>query len=63
MKNTKQLLTKPSVIGSTYTVKYEGGGELPRDLSGVYTSEKEAQKAINLYLIKKNRDNEPSSSK
>jgi hypothetical protein len=31
-------------------LKFSNGGELPQDLSGIYTSERQAEHAVNLYL-------------
>lgn len=55
VKNKKQLLIRNSNGRSVYEVYYENGGEVPVDLLGVYTSHNQAQKAIDLYLTKKNR--------
>lgn len=55
VKNRKQLLIRNNNGRSVYEVYYENGGEVPVDLLGLYTSHKQAQKAINQYLIKKNR--------
>ena len=38
-----------------YDVYYEGGGELPESLSGLYVSEKDAQYAIDMYLSNRKR--------
>ena len=58
----KKILIRNAPGTPHYKVIYEGGGEIPKDLLSLYTSEKEAQKAIDLYLIKKNRKNASSSS-
>ena len=55
IKNKKELLIRNSNGRSIYEVYYENGGELPKDLSGLYTSHSEAQKAINQYLIKRDK--------
>lgn len=33
-------------------MQFGSGGELPEDLSGLFTSEREAEKAVNTYLEK-----------
>jgi hypothetical protein len=55
VKQTKELLIRNSKGRSIYEVYYENGGELPRDLAGLYTSHKSAQASIDNYLIRKNR--------
>ena len=55
VKTTKELLIRSSNGRSIYEVYYEGGGELPKSLIGLYTSHIEAQKAIDTYLASKNR--------
>lgn len=51
MTNQKELLTR-AVNGNTHIVElyYQGGGELPKTLSGMYTSKREALNAADLYL-------------
>lgn len=43
-------------VGNALKIKFAGGGELPRELSGSYTSHPEADYAIARYL--KKRDGE-----
>lgn len=40
-------------------VQFEGGGQLPFELSGIFTSEKAALKAIELYNSKKESKAKP----
>lgn len=60
-KPQKRLITRNKLGSPHVIIFYEGGGEMPKELSGYYTSHKEAQKAIDLYLIKKNKTNASSS--
>lgn len=43
--------------GRLFRIKWEGGGEIPQVLSGLYTSFHEAKNAANAYLEKKNAKN------
>lgn len=63
MKTNKKLLVRNKVGTPHFKVIYEGGGELPKDLSGLYTSKNQAEKAIQLYLIKRDGLDASSSSK
>lgn len=47
-KNYKLILN-----GNLWYVKFEGGGQLSKELSGGYTSQKEAEWAISNYEAKK----------
>jgi len=47
-KVTKDLVVFTDPTG-TIRLKYEGGGELPQNLSGIYTSIREALNAANTY--------------
>lgn len=51
MAEKKELLVVP--VGALKRVKYAGGGELPKELQGLYTSDTEAHRAINRYLLKR----------
>lgn len=55
MSNKKNLLVRNNVGSPHYKVIYEGGGELPKELTGLFTSEKEANKAISAYLQKRDK--------
>lgn len=57
----KKLKILPVKGQPSYYIKFENGGEMPRDLLGIYTSEKIAQKAIDSYLIKMNRKDASST--
>jgi len=35
---------------NSYEIYYEGGGELPKELHGLYTDHRTAQRAIDKYL-------------
>lgn len=48
---TKELQAVQGPHG--YRVRYNGGGQLPVELSGLYTSRKEADRAIAAYIPKK----------
>ena len=63
MGEHKELLIKAPEDCLHYKVYYENGGQLPNCLTGLYTSQKEAQKAIDSYLNKKNRKNATISGK
>lgn len=52
-KVTKRLLVVPIGTAPHLRVKYEGGGELPEELQGVFTSKREADLAIMRYQDKK----------
>lgn len=58
MAEPKELQVVKEVNSSLYRIKFEGGGELPKALSGRYTSTKLAQDAINNYLAQ--RDTKPN---
>lgn len=45
---TKELVAVQSVYG--WGIKYNGGGQLPTSLKGLYTSKGYAENAIKLYL-------------
>lgn len=53
-KPKKKLVIK-SAPYSMFKIGYEGGGETPDDLKGLYTSQVNAQKQLDSYL--KKRDN------
>ncbi len=48
---SKELQVKQGPYG--FFVHYEGGGQLPKELSGYYTSKAIAQAAIAAYIPKK----------
>lgn len=58
----KKLVIRNVVGTPSYFIKFENGGELPKYLSGVYTSMKIAQQAIDSYLIKMNRKDASDTS-
>lgn len=47
--------TRPNA-GSMYEIYYEGGGQLPGHLTGLYSSELEATRAINKHMSEKKVD-------
>lgn len=53
MVESKELKYKPTPEGNLFEVYYEGGGQLPDELSGRYNSHKAVQDAIQRYLSKK----------
>ena len=58
---SKELKVQNAQQGSLKVVYFEGGGQLPAGLQGMYTCVTEAQKAIDLHLEEK--ANAPKSSK
>ena len=51
----KDLLTRVKFNSSHYEIYFENGGEVPKELSGEYNSQLEANRAIKRYLVSKNR--------
>lgn len=49
--NRKELVIVP--VGASKSIKYAGGGELPKELQGLFTSDVEARRAIDKYLLKR----------
>lgn len=47
----KELI--PTLTSFGYVIHYEGGGQLPKELSGTFTDKPTALNAIQLYLSKK----------
>jgi hypothetical protein len=54
-KERKELLIRSTQPYAMYEVYYEGGGEVPVTLSGVYNSKLMAQKDIDMYLAQRKR--------
>ena len=54
-KKSKQLLIRQAPPMAMYEIYYEGGGEVPTTLTGLYTSQLMAQKDIDMYLANKKR--------
>lgn len=52
MSDTKKEF-KYTSQGRLIVIKWAGGGEIPKELSGLYTSLHEAKQAANEYLIKR----------
>lgn len=52
----KNILVEYDKKATLYRIKFSPGGELPKDLSGMWTSKSKAQGAINLYLAKMERE-------
>lgn len=50
---TKELTTRLQPSGFLYEVFFEGGGEVPEELTGKFTSRSYARVAINSYLTKR----------
>ena len=44
---------KLRTVGPSYAIYWEGGGEVPRSLKGLFTSQKEAHKAIDTWRAAK----------
>lgn len=56
MSEKKELVIVMSTLApGCYTVKYAGGGELPKELNQSWTHKDMAQKAINDYLEKRDK--------
>ena len=51
----KELKTR--IVGNHVQLYYEGGGELPQELSGLYTSPTLALKSAEQYLSKRDSKN------
>lgn len=49
MTDKKELMIRPN--GMNFEIYYEGGGQLPNHLTGIFTSEGVAQKAIDLFQM------------
>lgn len=50
----KEITTYPE--GRNYRIKFTSGGELPEQLSGIFTDQRKVEEAINIYLGKKSKD-------
>jgi hypothetical protein len=51
-KGGKEVRMKKDEWGSFWRVEFVGGGQLPAELTGSYTDEKQADLAIQVYLAK-----------
>jgi hypothetical protein len=51
----KNLIIEPTGKYALFTIKYEGGGQMPSTLKGAYTSVRLAQNAIDIYEATKAR--------
>ena len=49
----RELEIRPFGTTSMRVVAWKGGGELPKDLSGLYTNDRIAQEAIDKYMSSK----------
>lgn len=49
---TKKFIIKRLGIGRTFRIELEGGGQLPRALSGTYVKQEDARSAIDFYKAK-----------
>ena len=58
MQKELKIRTRPE--GNLYDIHFDNGGELPKELGGVYTSRVYAQRAINTYLIKRDSKRGPA---
>jgi hypothetical protein len=50
---SKELKVKLQPSGRMYSIYFEGGGELPKELEGAYTSPRTATASIASYLKKR----------
>jgi len=57
MANTKALKVMNNKNGPHYVIGWEGGGEVPLALSGLYTSKGDGEKAIYSYVKGKEKPN------
>lgn len=55
-KTPKGKLIEPYYDGRNIRVKFTSGGELPVELSGVWTSEKELDNSMQTYLASKTKN-------
>jgi len=55
MTTKKELKTR--IVGNHVQLYYDGGGELPQELSGLYTSKTRALNAAEQYLSKRDSKN------
>lgn len=53
-ENKKELIAVPIGTTPSWKLKWTNGGELPKELSGKYTSQYKAEQSAQLYLIKRN---------
>lgn len=51
----KEIEVVASDKGYHYVMRFTTGGEMPADLSGMYTSRKECMKAVETYLVTNNK--------
>lgn len=57
MANTKALKVMPNKNGPHYVIGWEGGGEVPYALTGLYTSVGDADTAIYNFVKSKEKPN------
>ncbi len=55
VKNKEFLTRRPLKNPLLFEIYFENGGEVPKFLSGLYTSETEAMEAVKIYLKDKKR--------
>lgn len=55
MTDKKELLVKRDYEG-WFTIQYDGGGQVPEVLKGIYTKTAYAQRAIDSYLKERDRE-------
>ena len=51
--NGKELQIKPDGYGSLLKISFKSGGQLPAELTGEFTSYREAETAVDGYLANK----------
>lgn len=56
-ENGKTGIMVPDTRSTAYKFKWKEGGEVPEELSGLYTSESALQMAWNMYQSKKPKKN------
>jgi len=61
--NGKHLSVLIDKTKGAYKIQFNSGGELPTELSGVFTSSKFAHKAIDIYLARKETNGKQSRKK
>jgi len=55
MATPKKLIAVPATGTGLYRVQFEGGGQLPEELEGRFTSREVAQTNIDIYVENKNK--------
>jgi len=54
-ERVKELKVLKAGNGNMFRIGFEGGGEVPRELDGLWTSERVASMAVDAFLLKEER--------